>query len=565
MRRQLHIQMIIAIAICIALNALGGKVFWQWDLTEDGRYSLTAPTKALLSDLDDAIYVQLLLDGDLPAGFKRLQRASREMLDEFSSQNGLINYSVDDPRTGSVTEMNAIAEQLAKDGIVPTRLRVRDAGESKEQLIYPYAIFRYGDEMMPVNLLENEQPGMDNEVILNNSIGLLEYKFADAIQKLRQSEKSNIVIIEGHGELRREQTAFLERTLRQNYNVARIDLDSVIALPTEIDLVIIAKPKTAFPDKQLFILDQYIVRGGNAMFFIDQLDVELDSIGRGDSYIPAIRELNLDPLLFRYGARIQPNLVLDLECSRIPLVVGQMGGRVQTELFPWYYHPVVGSTSDHPVVNGIDRVNFRFPSTIDTLQTKGNITKTVLLESSDYTRIQRVPARLNFEILRYEPETDKFNLPRQPLAVLLEGRQSSMFENRITDELIASLRSIDMEFVAQGEPSKILVVSDGDIPKNMYNPETGEISEMGYNKFEQFVFSGNQALVFNTIEYMIDDSNIIQARSKEVILRRLNTVKAESEALKWRMINVVLPMLLLIGGVVLYNWLRKRKYGRSEG
>ena len=557
------IQFIFAVGICIAINALAQSVHFKWDLTEDRRYTLTEPTRDLLREMDDVIYVHLMLDGELPAGFKRLQRASREMLDQFRGVNPSIHYRISDPRKGSVTQMNAVAEQLAEDGIIPTRLRVRDAGESQEKLIYPYAVFRYGDEMLPVKLLENEQPGMDNEVILNNSISLLEYKFAHAIELLRRSQKPNIVLIEGHGELEPQQTAYLVQSLRSHYNVARIDLDSVVQLHSDIDLAIVAKPQDAFSDKELFVLDQYAVNGGNLMFFVDPLNVALDSITGGEGYIPIANELNLNPLLFKYGARIQPDLVLDLECTRIPLVVGQLGDRVQTELFPWYYHPLVAPTSEHPIVKGIDRVNFQFPASIDTVQTKANIRKEILVTSSEYSRIQRIPVRLNFEILRYEPEVDKFNNGYKPLAVLLEGRQVSLFENRVTEEMTQALRAAGADFVAQDKPSKVLVVSDGDVIKNAYNPSSGEISEIGYNKFENFTFGGNKAFILNAIEYMIDDSGIIEARAKEVQLRRLDVVKAKAEAVKWQIINVVLPLVLLVIGVWLYNFSRKRRYGRS--
>lgn len=565
MTDQRTIQYLFGIAICIALNALAGSIFWQWDLTEDKRYTLTKPTVDLLNNVDDVIYVHLMLEGDLPAGFKRLQRSAKEMLDEFRSENGLIHYRVSDPRKGSIPEMNEIADNLAKDGILPTRLRVRDAGESQEKLIYPYAVFRYGDKMVPVNLLENEQPGMDNEVVLNNSIGLLEYKFASAIRKLRRSREANIVIVDGHGELEAQQMAHLVRELREEHKVARVSLDSVINIPEEIDVIIVAKPQTRFTDRELFIIDQYLVSGGNAIFAIDQLNVSLDSVGRREGYIPQALDLNLDPLFFKYGVRIEPDLVLDLECTRIPLVVGSLGDRVQTELFPWYYHPLVSSDSQHPVAKGIDRVNLQFPSSLDTVRTKADISKNVLLRTSEYSRRQRIPVRLNFEILRYEPDVDQFNMGRQPLAVLLEGEQISLFENRVTDEMRETLTSVGAEFKVQDKQSKILVISDGDILKNVYNPETGEISEMGYNKFENFVFGGNQSLIFNAIEYMTDDQGILVARSKEVQLRRLDVVRARAETTKWQMINVALPLFLLVLCVWGYNFYRKKKYSKREG
>lgn len=562
MTNQQRIQYLIGIGILIALNVVGGMVYKKWDLTEDRRYTLTEATEDLLRSVDEVIYIDVLLDGELPAGFKRLQRETQEMLREFSNRNGLIHYNITDPQDGSATEISARAQELAKDGIIPTRLRIRDKGEAKEKLIYPYAIFNYGEERIPVNLLENERPGVNNEVVLNTSIALLEYKFANAIQKIRQSLRKNIVFIEGHGELNIQQTAFAERQLRENYNTAHVDLDTIIALPGEIDLIIVAKPREAFSDKELFILDQFLVNGGNAIFMIDPVNVSLDSLTRQGVYIPQAYELNLAPLFFKYGARIEDGLVLDLECTRIPLVVGQLGDRVQTELFPWYYHPLVAPLSEHPIAKNIDRVNLHFPSRVDTIQTKAQVKKTILLESSEYSRFQRIPVRLDFDVVRYEPDPKLFDEGGLPLAVLLEGEQLSLFENRITPEFEAQMRNLGTEFVAQNKPSKILIVADGDLAKNVYNPTSGEIGEMGYNKYENFVFQGNQALFFNTVEYMLDDSGIITARAKEIRLRMLDQVKAEAETSKWQFINVGLPLLVLILGVWLFNWNRKRRFAR---
>jgi len=562
MRNQERIQYYIIIGIFLALNVLGASIYSKWDLTEDKRYTLTEPTVNLLNEVDQVIFVNVMLSGDLPAGFKRLRRGTKEMLDEFTNRNGLIQYQFSDPQAGDIKQINAVAQELAKDGIIPTRLRIRDKGEAKEKLIYPYAIFNVGNESIAVNLLENERPGIDNELILNNSIGLLEYKFADAIQKLRQYGKPNIIFTSGHNELSFEQTRFIERRLRDNYNTAHVNLDSVIVIPDDINLVIVAKPRQAFSDKELYVLDQYLVNGGNAIFLIDQLDVSLDSLSRNGNYIPTAYDLNLAPLFFKYGARIQPNLILDLECTSIPLVVGQLGDRVQTELFPWVYHPLMASLSQHPIVKNIDRVNLSFPSTIDTVKTKASIKKTILLTSSRYTRTQRIPVRLNLESAGVEPNPALFNKAPQPVAVLLEGRQFSLFENRVTSYIEEQMRSLRTEFKPQNASSKIMIVSDGDLAKNLHNATNGEIKEIGFNKYENFVFQGNQALIFNAAEYMLDQEGIIEARAKEVKLRMLDVVRAQSESIKWQMINVALPLLILMLGVWGFNAIRKRRYAR---
>jgi len=560
-RPQENIQYLFVIGILLALTVLGRFVFLQWDLTEENRYTLTKPTHDLLKNLDEPIYVSVLLEGEFPAGFKRLQRATREMLDEFKNRNGLIQYAFDDPRAGDIEMQNARADELAKDGIIPTRLRIRESGEATDKLIYPYAIFRYGMEMYVVNLLENERPGVDSEWLLNNSITLLEYKFANAIQKLRKSRHANIVFTSGHDELLPQQTSWLEKELRRSYNTAHVDLDTTVRIPEEIDLLIVARPRSTFSTHELFLIDQYLVNGGNAIFLIDALDVSLDSINQSRDFLPTAFELNLDPLFFRIGVRIEPNLLLDLECTRIPLVVGSLGDRVQTELFPWYYHPLLSPKSDHPIVKDMDRVNLMFPSTIDTIQSRPGLHKTILVTSSQYSRIQRIPVRLNFEILRYEPEPDKFNNGNQPVAVLVEGEYASLFENRITEELLALTRQVNVEFRVTNKACKVLVATDGDLAKNLYHTETGEIRELGYNKFENIVFQGNQTFMLNAIEYMLDADGILAARGKEIKLRMLDTVRAKEAAMTWRLLNIAVPVLLVILSTMIFNFRRKRKYG----
>ncbi len=560
-RLQENIQYLIGIGILLAVSVMGRYAFIQWDLTEENRYTLTKPTRELLSDLDKPVYVSVLLDGEFPAGFKRLQRATQEMLDEFERKNPLIAYSFDDPRAGDIETQNARAKELAKDGIIPTRLRIRESGEATDKLIYPYAIFRFGVKSFVVNLLENERPGVDNEWILNNSITLLEYKFANAIQKLMKSRRSNIVFTAGHDELTSQQMEWLENELRHTYNTAHVDLDTAIRIPEEIDLLIIARPHTEFSTHEQFLIDQYLVNGGNAIFLIDALNVSLDSINQVEEFIPSAYQLGLDPLFFRLGLRVEPDLILDLECTRIPLVVGNLGGRPQTELFPWYYHPLISSRSEHPIVKDMDRVNLMFPSTIDTVQSRPGLHRTVLLASSEHSRIQRIPVRLNFEILRYKPDLAQFDHGNQPVAVLVEGQYASMFENRITEELLAITRQVGVEFRITNKDCKVLVVSDGDLAKNLYNGETGEIREMGYNKFENFVFQGNQTFLINAIEYMLDDSGILAARSKEIKLRMLDTVRATEHATYWRLINIGLPVFLVILGSLVFQMLRKRKFG----
>ena len=399
---------------------------------------------------------------------------------------------------------------------------------------------------------------------LNNSISLLEYKLANAIDKLdRTFRQPLIAFVEGHGELTRQQTEDIETKIAPFYDSGRIDLDSVGALSAEkVAILVIAKPLIEFSEKEKFKIDQYIMRGGKVMWLIDKLNVNLDSLRGKKHYVPYDLPLNLDDQLFKYGVRVQPNLVLDLRCSPIPLVIGQQNNNAQTELFPYFYHPIIIPETNHPIAKNLEGINLFYPSSIDTLKTKTPVKKTILLQSSEYSRVQYSPVRLDFEILRYDPVPEKFNMPHQPVGVLLEGEFPSLYEGRVSQEMSEQFSKVGLEPIYRSQPTKMLVVSDGDIIKNTFDPQRNAFRPAGYNPFNKYQFA-NRDFILNAIEYLMDDDGVITARSKEVKLRLLNKVKAEKEKTFWQLFNIVLPLAFLALFGFLYNFFRKRRYKSS--
>lgn len=535
-------------------------VYTSFDATEERRYTLAPATRELLKDLDDRIYIKVLLAGRFPAGFKRLQESTEDMLRRFSQVSPQIEYNFENPNEGTAEEVNARHQQLSKEGLVPTKLRISDAAGASAQYIFPYAVINYGTRSIPVNLLQDDIPGADKEVILNNSISLLEYKLADGIQKIKRQTREIVAFTEGQGELTRLQTASFEKDLSNAYAVNRINLDSIVQIPKDIRALIIAKPTEEFSEAHLFMLDQYIMNGGHVLFLIDPLVVSLDSINQNKYYIPMPYNLGLDPLLFNLGARVNPNLVLDLQSTRIPMVVGMQGDKPQTELFPWYYHPLISTTSDHPITKGLDRIQLEFPGSVDTIRTASPVRKTILLQSSQYSRIQLTPVRLSFDILREEPDPKLFNKGPQNFAVMLEGTFESMYKNRLSEGQMDVLKKAGLPYKPSGDSAKVLVVTDGDIIKNLVNSTSGEIAPLGFNKYENTSFTGNRDFLLNAVEYMLDESGVLEARSKDIKLRLLNAVKAKEEQTKWQLINILGPLGLIFLLGLIYQFLRKRKF-----
>ncbi len=553
-RTQAFIILALSIIILIAINVLGAFFFGKIDLTEEKRFTLTEPTRNLLTNLDEVVYVQVLLDGDLPAGIKRLQTATQEMLADFRSYSGYVEYDFVNPAGGTVEEINANRKELAKDGIMPNNLRVKEADETREIIFYTYAIVTYKNRSMPVNLVDKDG-GVLDDFTINNSISLLEYKLANAIQKLQTYKKPVIAFTQGHGELTEAQTGDFRRTISQHYKVGNFNLDSTSVISTEVDAIIIAKPRGPFSDRDKFLIDQYIMNGGKVIWLIDRMAINLDSLYQKD-FLALDYPLNLEDQLFKYGARIEPNLVLDLQCTPIQLEIDANGTKDQ---FQWFYHPVALPTSDHPIVKNMDGINFLFPSKVDTIKTKTPVQKTVLLASSDKSREQYSPVRVNFEILRYKPDPDKFNKPNIPLAVLLEGEFPSLFEGRVSQGMNAMLNEIEQPFKATSTPTAQLVIGDGDLIKNLINKENQPVKSAGFNQFANYTFA-NKNFLINAIEYMLDGGGIIDARGRDVKLRFLNKEKADAEKTYWQLFNVVLPIVLLVLFGVIYNWFRRRKY-----
>jgi gliding-associated putative ABC transporter substrate-binding component GldG len=544
------------IGIALFLNILGSAFFTHFDFTEDRRFTLTRPTRELLRQLDDVVYVDVLLEGEFPAGFKRLQRSVKEMLSEFRMHSGYIEYKFTDPGVGTAKDINARRTELAKDGISPTNLTIKSSEGREEKLIYPYAKIIYKGRTAVVDLLDEDARGRDPEEQLNTSISELEYKFANAMHKLQLGAKEIIGFTVGHGELNELERKSLVGSLRSYYEVGTFNLDSATFIPQEVKVLVVAKPRRPFSDRDLFLIDQYVMNGGKIIWLIDALNVELDSMRNSGGYVAVDYPLNLNDLLFRYGARVNPDLVLDWQSSRIPMVIDQKGTQ---ELFKWYYHPIVIPQSDHPAVKNLDGINLYFPSSIDTIKTRTPVKKTVLLTSSERSKVQPNVTRLSFEILRYGDElVSAFNKKNIPVAVMLEGTFPSYFENRLTAEMEAGLEQVKQPFKPVSVPTRMAVVSDGDIARNLVSM-TGQVMPLGFNQFERFQFS-NKDFMLNLVEYLRDDQGIIEARGREVRLRLLDSQKAGEQELLWQLVNIVAPLLLLVAFGLLYNWRRKRRF-----
>lgn len=552
--------------ILLFLNILGnarvGNTAWYGylDLTADKRFTLTKGTRTLLRDLDDVLYVKILLGGEFPSGFKRLQTACRDMLEDFRSESGYVEFDFEDPFAGSVKDINNRIETYRKQGMQPISLRMPGQSESTTKAVLPYALVFYKGRSLSVNLMEGG-PGVTEET-LNKAVRFLEYKLANAARQIQKAEKPAIVFTAGHGELTAYETADWERSLREFYNTGRLILDSVPSIDPRISVLVVAKPQSAFSDKDKFKIDQYVMQGGKLLWLLDAVKVDLDSLNGRKEYMPEPYNLELDDLLFRYGIRIQQNLVLDMQCTGIELVTGKVDNEPQLQLFEYPYHIVVTPNSEHPMVKNLGPVNLLYPSALDTtVRTKTNLKKTVVLASTARSRYQLLPLRMDFDFLRYPLDAEKFDKGAQPLAMLLEGVFPSMYENRLSQEMQRGLKEMGTPYRAQSPENRMLVVADGDVAKNAFNARTGEVIPLGFNRFARYQFD-NKDFLLNAVEYLLDNQGVVAARGKNIDLRLLDTTRAKTESGKWRLLNIGLPLFVLAVFGLLYQWLRQRRFGR---
>ena len=560
-RRADWLQVVVATAVLVVVNALASYVPGRVDLTEEKRFTLTPATERTLRELDEPVYVEVLLDGEFPAGFARLRTATEEMLRDLSGVNGELDYGFTDPGAGTLEEVNTVRKQLVERGLKPVNFAVQSAEGRSERLLWPYAIVNYAGRRQVVNLLENNVPGQRPDVAVNNSVSLLEYKFANAIQKLLRNERPLIAFTSGHGELSPLQTRDLTNALAPYYDIERINLDTFFSVgPEEIGAIVVADPRTPFSDRAKFVLDQYVMRGGRLLVMLDKLSVNLDSLQGRPEFIPNDQTQNLDDLLFEYGVRVEPNLVLDLQSTRVPVVTGQVGNAPQFELRPWPYHVLATPAPRHPVTRSLQPVQLYFPSELDTtVRTRLPIRKTALLTTTANALVRYSPARVSLEDVRYGLERDRFDKGPLPLAVLLEGRFTSLYENRVGTAFARGLAEIGQDFRAEGEPARVIVVGDGDLAKNAIDPAQGAFRPLGYNDFEKYVFDNRDFLV-NAIEYLFDEGGVIAARNREVKLRLLDGPRAQAEATRWRLLNIGAPLVLLTLAGVGYRAWRRRRY-----
>jgi gliding-associated putative ABC transporter substrate-binding component GldG len=548
----------ITVFVLIVLNVLGSLFFHRFDLTKDKRYTLSETSLNIVKQVKNPLSIKIYMQGELPADFRRLQQETKQLLEEFQAYNSNIVFEFVNPMENEDESME-IVKSLYQKGLTPINITVDDKGKQSQAMVFPWAIAVYDNKEVNIPLLKNIM-GAKTEEKVKGSIQHLEYSIADAINKITKAKQKKVAYIKGNGELNEVHVANMLRQIKESYYIGPFTLDSVAKDPNgtlnalkKYDLAIIAKPTETFSDEEKEVMDQFVMNGGKTIWLIDQVAADMDSLyNQSGATLAYPRDLNLNDMFFKYGFRINPDLVKDEQGSPLKLATGEQGSATQYQDFIWKFAPVVIPTSQHPIVKNLGGIKLDFANQIDTL--KNGIKKTVLLQSSPYSKKIGTPTEINLNIVteKTSPQ-DYLNKGNLPLAVLLEGSFHSAFQNRV-------LPFKESSFQAQGKPNKMIVIADGDLARNQLDKNLMPV-ELGYDQRTGNLYD-NKDFMMNCINYLLDDTGLINIRSKDVDLPLLDKDKVYENYTMVQFITIGLPILILLVFGLAFTYIRKRKYSK---
>ena len=547
----------IVFLVLIGIHFLSHFFFKRFDLTQDKRYTLSETTLNIIKTVDSPLYIDVYLEGNFPAEFKRLQNETKQLLEEFSAYNSNIVFQFKNPIEKEEMRVE-VMKQFYERGMQPLSITVEDKGKQSQEVVFPWAQATYGDKFTKVSLLKNLMGASTEEKVIS-SVQHLEFGFAEAINKISKEKQKKIAVIKGNGELIEPFMADFLKTVKESYYIGPFTLDSVAKQPTQTlealkkyDLAVIAKPTEAFTEEEKQVLDQFIMNGGKTLWLVDAISADMDSLyNETGTILAAQRELNLTDMFFKYGIRINPLLVKDEYATPIKLATGNQGSETQMQEYTWKFAPFIYPTSTNPIVKNMEGIKFEFTSPIEVL--KNDIKKTVLLSSSEYSKTVGTPTPISLDMVTEETTPEEYEgKGLLPVAVLMEGKFNSMYQNRI-------LPFKDNTFKPSGKENKMIVISDGDVIKNQL--DKGTPLELGFDKWTNQLY-GNKEFLMNCVNYLLDDNGLINIRSKDVDLPLLNKEEVYKNYTMAQMITVGLPIVILAIFGFLFTYLRKRKYSR---
>ena len=567
------LQLVLGLVIIIFLNVIGYFFFARIDLTQEKRYTLSESSKKLMSNLEDIVFIRCYLEGDIPSEYKKLRNETKEMLDQFRAYNPDIEYEFVDPNGfENAKDKNEFYQRLFEKGFSPLLTTSTNNNSQVQQYIFPYLEITYKGRTTIVPLISSKN-GFSSDGIVNASIENLEYNLYTAIRSVATQQRGKVAFLYGHGEWQVENIWDFISSLNEYYTVDSISIneklnaltervyDSVnpnlVKIKNKFDCLVIAKPTSIFSYKDLYLIDQYIMHGGKVLWLVDPLLVSMDSLQTQANTFAISNFTGVDDILFRYGVKLNTNLVTDMQCAKIPIVTGQYQNNTpQMTYYPWNFFPEISPNSNHIISDKISPVKMEFASSIDT--TNSPAKKTVLLSSSNRTRVLNSPVNASLQMLKQKQDASLFNSGAKDVAILLEGEFSSAFKNRLTPEMELNSQMAYKDF---SDTTAMIVIADGDVVRNDFM--NGQLLPLGYDKYTRKMY-GNKEFLVNCVNYLCGDEDLIPLRSREVIMRNLDLAKVEREKTAWQIVNVALPIVIIVLFGVLLAVLRKKTFTKTK-
>lgn len=567
------LQLVLGLVIIIFLNVIGYFFFARIDLTQEKRYTLSESSKKLMSNLEDIVFIRCYLEGDIPSEYKKLRNETKEMLDQFRAYNPDIEYEFVDPNGfENAKDKNEFYQRLFEKGFSPLLTTSTNNNSQVQQYIFPYLEITYKGRTTIVPLISSKN-GFSSDGIVNASIENLEYNLYTAIRSVATQQRGKVAFLYGHGEWQVENIWDFISSLNEYYTVDSISIneklnaltervyDSVnpnlVKIKNKFDCLVIAKPTSIFSYKDLYLIDQYIMHGGKVLWLVDPLLVSMDSLQTQANTFAISNFTGVDDILFRYGVKLNTNLVTDMQCAKIPIVTGQYQNNTpQMTYYPWNFFPEISPNANHIISDKISPVKMEFASSIDT--TNSPAKKTVLLSSSNRTRVLNSPVNVSLQMLKQKQDASLFNSGAKDVAILLEGEFSSAFKNRLTPEMELNSQMAYKDF---SDTTAMIVIADGDVVRNDFM--NGQLLPLGYDKYTRKMY-GNKEFLVNCVNYLCGDEDLIPLRSREVIMRNLDLAKVEREKTAWQIVNVALPIAIIVLFGVLLAILRKKTFTKTK-
>ncbi|MEO0037875.1 MAG: hypothetical protein RIQ59_1086 [Bacteroidota bacterium] len=551
------------LGVLVVVNFTGHFFFKRFDLTADKRYTLSETSLNIINEVKEPLYVDVFLEGNFPGEFKKLQTETQQLLEEFKAYNSNVIFQFVNP-LDKEEERDKTLQQFYDRGLTPLNVTLDEKGKQTQEIVFPWAVISYGNKSAKVPLLKNMMGASTAQKVVS-SVQHLEYAFSNAFNTVTKNREKKVAIIKGNGELHDLLLADFLKSVRENYFIGPFTLDSVAKSPEntlkelkKYDLAIIAKPTEAFTDSEKQVLDQYLMHGGKTIWLVDQVNMEMDSLMNTGENMAFPRDLNLNDLFFKYGVRINPDLIKDIMATPISLATGQQGSATQYTKFPWLYSPMIypvanlDPTKTNPIVSNLDGIKFEFANPIEVL--KNSIKKTVLLQSSLYSKSVGTPTQVNLNMVQDRPEQKEFSGSGNiPVAVLLEGKFNSVYQNRV-------LPFAEKDFIPAGKESKMILISDGDVVRNQLDKNFQPL-ELGFDKWTNNLYA-NKEFMLNCVNYLLDDNGLINIRSKSVELPILDTQKVTENYTYSQTLTIGLPITLVLLFGVVFTFLRKKKYSK---